>query len=147
MADTGSTLNGINLSEHLPGLKHLVRPASPGTHGAKCANGDTLDIDGKLEIAGTIDGRLHVVPFKDMQASLPNASMRQNIEECSRLLIQKGGGTLTHAKSKTVIKLHERMRVYVLKMKVSPANLQNKYQGKAKPSPGFSRPVRLANML
>ena len=66
MADTGSTLNGINVAEHLPGLKHLVRPVSPGTTGAECANGGTLNIDGELEVAGTIDGNLHVIPFKDM---------------------------------------------------------------------------------
>ena len=141
MTDTGSTLNGINVSDHLPGLKHLARLASPGTHGAECANGGTLDIDGELEIAGTNDGRLHVIPFKDMQVSLPIASMRQAIDKGSKLIIQKGGGTSTHAKSKTVINLHERMGVYFFKMRVFPAQLQTKYQGtSAKPSPGFSRP-------
>ena len=141
MADTGSTLNGINVAEHLPGLKHLVRPATPGTTGAECANGGTLDIDGELEVAGTIDGNLHCIPFKDMQVSLPIASMRHAIDKGSRLLIQKGGGTLTHMKTNTVIKLHERMGVYFFKMRVFPAQQQKKYQGKpAKPMTGFSRP-------
>ena len=141
MADTGSTLNGINVAEHLPGLKHLVRPATPGTTGAECANGGTLDIDGELEVAGTIDGNLHCIPFKDMQVSLPIASMRHAIDKGSRLLIQKGGGTLTHMKTNTVIRLHERMGVYFFKMRVFPAQQQKKYQGKpAKPTTGFSRP-------
>jgi hypothetical protein len=141
MADTGSTLNGINVAEHLPGLKHLVRPATPGTTGAECANGGTLDIDGELEVAGTIDGNLHVIPFKDMKVSLPIASMRHAIDKGSRLLIQKGGGTLTHLKTNTVIRLHERMGVYFFKMQVLPTQQQKRYQGtSAKPTPGFSRP-------
>ena len=67
--------------------------------------------------------------------------MRQAIDKGSKLVIQKGGGTLTHAKSKTVINLHERMGVYFVKMRVFPAQKQRKYQGKsAKPTTGFSRP-------
>ena len=117
-----------------------MRPASPGTHGAERANGGTLDTDGELEIAGTIDGRLHVIPFKEAQVSLPIASMRQALDKGSKLIIQKGGGTLTHAKSKTVIKLHERMGMYFFKMRLFPAQQQSKYQGtSAKPTTGFSR--------
>lgn len=76
-----------------------------------------------------------------MQVSLPIASMRHAIDKGSRLLIQKGGGTLTHLKTNTVIRLHERMGVYFFKMRVFPAQQQKKYQGKsAKPTTGFSRP-------
>ena len=79
MADTGSTLNPNKVSKTL-GAKHqyLVGPVSKdGQAAAERANGGTVDINGEIDIAGIIDEELNVIPFEDMDVTMPIASMRQ----------------------------------------------------------------------
>ena len=136
MADTGSTVNAMRVSKSLPKYQHLVRPCDQP--GAECANGETVEIDGELELAGFIDGVLHVVPFKDMNVTMPIASMRQTIKKGNDLRITQEGGTITHRKTGKVIRLHERQGVYFFKMRMLSPHKQVQYQ--SKPS-GFARPV------
>ena len=72
MADTGSTANAMRVSKPLPKYQHLARPYDqPGT---ECAHGINMETDGELELAGFVDGLLHVVPFKDMSVTMLIAS-------------------------------------------------------------------------
>ena len=86
-----------------------------------------------------IDGDLHVVPYKDMDVSMPIASMRQAVDKGSDMFLTKGGGWLKHKKSGTSIRLHERLGVYFFKMKFLNYNEQLKYQPDS--SSPFTRPA------
>ena len=85
MADTGSTVNAMRIPKSLPKYQHLVRPCDQP--GAECVNGETVESDGELVLAGFIDGVLHVVPFEDMNVTMPISSMRQTAKTNNGLII------------------------------------------------------------
>ena len=151
MADTGSTVNGIDVATELPDYEHLVQqtPEDECDPGAECADGSTLKAKGTVNLTGWIDGKLHTVAFKDMATTMPIASMVQTVKKGNDLLVTPTGGTITNRKSGHVVKLHERLGVYFFKMQLlSPAKQCQPQQDWPKlrqpPRPsssGFRRPA------
>ena len=149
MADSGSTLHALNVSNNLPDFKQLVAPLPEAKRGkgAESASGDCIPIDGTIDLAGHIDGDLHHVVFNDMKVSMPTASMRQCIKKGNDLHISPEGGTIRNRKSGRTLRLHERGGVYFFKMKFLPPHMQrpapNDVQGPdlGSRAMGFHRPA------
>ena len=137
MADTGSTLHGIDVAKECPAYKPHVRLTRGKKAGAETAGGGTVEIDGDVDITGIIDGAEYTIPFKDMKVSMPIASMRRTVKAGNDLFITEGGGTITNRKTKSQIRLHERMGVYFFKMKILPPK-PSKVDQKVNRSTGFS---------
>ena len=91
MADTGSTLHGIDVAKECPEYKPHVRPTSGKKAGAETAGGGTISIVGDVDITGMIGGEEHTIPFKDMKVSMPIASMRRTVKAGNDLFITAGG--------------------------------------------------------
>ena len=144
MADSGSTLHGMDVAKELPGYEHLVvpLPEKKKGRGAETASGDLVPIRGTVDLAGHVDGNLHKARFNDMKIAMPIASIRQTVKKGNDLHITEGGGVIRNRKSGKTIKLHERGGVYFFKMRFLPAALQPGAPGPtASLSPGFPRPA------
>ena len=76
MADTGATVNALKVGRDCPKyVKHVHETAaSRRGAGAECANGGFIKERGEVKIHVEIDGEQHVIPFKDMDVSMPIAS-------------------------------------------------------------------------
>ena len=102
-------------------VKHVHETAaSRRGAGAECANGGFIKERGEVKIHVEIDGEQHVIPFKDMDVSMPIASMRRTVKCGNRLVIDEDGGSITNKITKKVIKLHERQGTYFFKCKILP---------------------------
>ena len=146
MADSGSTLHGMNVSKELPNYAHLVAPipASKKGRGAETASGECVAINGTIDLKGHIDGEAHTVRFNDMPISMPIASMRQTIKKGNDLHITPHGGVIRNRLTGKTIKLHERGGVYFFKMKFLAPHLQDDHGAIASPKnrpTGFARPA------
>ena len=137
MADTGSTLHGIDVAKECPEYKPHVRPTRGKKAGAETAGGGTISIDGDVDVTGIIDGEEYTIPFKDMKVSMPIASMRRTVKAGNDMFITEGGGAITNRKTKSQIRLHERLGVYFFKMKILPPK-PGKVDQKVNRSTGFS---------
>ena len=75
MADTGTTVNALKVSRDCPKyVKHVHETAaSRRGAGAECANGGFIKDRGQVKVHVAIDGEDHVIPFKDMDVSMPVA--------------------------------------------------------------------------
>ena len=145
MADSGSTLHGMNISKELPGYESLVVPLPEHKKGAgaETASGDKVAINGTASLAGLIDGELHTVAFNDMPISMPIASMRQAVKKGNDLHITAEGGVIRNRRTGKTIQLHERGGVYFFKMAFLPLKDQPCPKRSA-PKPrasGFARPA------
>ena len=136
MADTGSTLHAINVEKEIPKYAHLVRkiPNHKKGKGAECANGGRLQIKGDIRLKGRIDDEIYTVPFKDMDVSMPIASMPQVVANGSDLLISLDGAKIMR-KDGREIQLHERKGVYFFKMALLPPSEQPTQDDKLPASP------------
>ena len=122
MADTGAAVNAIKVSRDCPQYSDHVRPTASSRRGAgaECADGTFIQERGEARVAVEIDGARHVIPFKDMDVSMPIASMRRTIKCGNRLVIEEDGGTITNKTTGHQIKLHERRGTYFFKCKILP---------------------------
>ena len=137
MADTGSTLHGIDVAKHVPGYKRLVRKCHPKRRGkaAETACGGSVTIDGEIDLTGYIGDDVHTIPFNDMKVSMPIASMRKTIKAGNDLHITLEGGYIENRQSGRRILLHERCGVYFFKLQLLPPHLQEQENRKS----GFAR--------
>ena len=71
-----------------------------------------MQIDREISLAGHIDENLHTVVFKDMNVTMPIASMIQAVKNGNTLTISEDGGTATNRKTGKVVRLHERQGVH-----------------------------------
>lgn len=126
LADTGSTIHGINVKKEIPEYQHLVKriPKNKQGRGAECANGGRVKIGGDITLKGHIDNDLHTIPFKDMEISMPIASMPQTVANGNDLLISIDGASITNRETGRKVKLHERQGVYFFKMSLLPPSQQ-----------------------
>ena len=138
MADTGSTLNGINVKKELPKFSKLVRCVDDDSPGAETACGGRVKINGEISLTGHIDNELHTIDFKDMNVTMPIASMIQTVKKGNNLIITEKGGKIVNRKTRKVVRLHEREGVYFFKMKLLPVHMQSRY---APTKSGFTRPA------
>ena len=141
MADTGYTSNGMDVRKEIPGNAKLVKPvpSSDRGSGAETACGARVQIDGEISLTGHIDDNLHTIVFKDMNVTMPIASMIQAVKKGNTLTISEDGGAITNRATGKVVRLHERQGVYFFKMKLLPAQSQSRYTHPSKS--GFIRPA------
>ena len=141
MADTGSTLKGMDVRKELPEYAKLVKPIPNRDRGAgaETACGARVQIDGEISLTGHIDDNLHTIIFKDMNVTMPIASMIQAVKKGNTLTISEDGGTITNRATGKVVRLHERQGVYFFKMKLLPTQSQSRYTHPSKS--GFIRPA------
>ena len=91
MADHGSTLSGMDVRKELPGYAKLVKPTpnSDRGSGAETACGARVQIDGEISLTGHIDDNLHTIVFKDMNVTMPIASIIQAVKKINTLTISE----------------------------------------------------------
>ena len=89
---------------------------SEKSRAAETTCGCTVSIDGEIDLTGDIDGNQHTTTFKDMQVSMPVASMRKTIKAGNDSYITENRSTIKHRKSGKTIQLHERCDVFFIKM-------------------------------
>ena len=115
-------MNAICVERDCPEYLKHVRPTASSRKGAgaECADGTFLEDRGEARCAVEIDGAKHVIPFKDMNVSMPIASMRRTVRCGNRLLIEEDGGTITNKITGHQIRLHERRGTYFFKCRFLP---------------------------
>ena len=99
-----------------PRLPSVLRPCTADSF----ADGTFIQERGEARVAVEIDGARHVIPFKDMDVSMPIAPMRRTIKCGNRLVIEEDGGTITDKTTGHQIKLHERRGIYFFTCKILP---------------------------
>ena len=135
MADTGAAVNAICVRRDCPQYLSHVQPSSRRKSGAECADGTFLEDRGEARCAVEVDGVQHVIAFKDMDVSMPIASMQRAVKCGNRLEIDDDGGSITNKLTGERIRLHERRGTYFFKCKfLSPEALPD-----AMRSSGFIR--------
>ena len=124
MADTGAAVNAICVRRDCPQYLPHVQASTRRKSGAECADGTFLEDRGEAKCAVEIDGVKHVIAFKDMDVSMPIASMQRAVKCGNRLEIDDDGGSITNKLTGERIRLHERRGTYFFKCKfLSPETL------------------------
>ena len=123
LADTGANVSAMKVDRDCPQYAHLVKATAnskKGT-GAESACGGAIKERGEVLVDCTIDGEKFQIPFRDMDVTMPLASMRRVVRSGhNQMVIEEGGGHITNLISKKRIRLYERKGVYFFKAKILP---------------------------
>ena len=123
LADTGASVSALKVQRDCPEYLNYVR-ATAGSRkglGASSACGGRLAERGAVKVNMEIDGEVHKIKYRDMDVSMPIASIKQAMKTGNNeMVINRNGGTITNLITGKVIKLHERLGVYFFKAKILP---------------------------